>query len=174
MKMSRPFVAMTTLATTVLVASALAQDSAPFPRASGDVLLVPQPGQEPGRDANVPGNRFVDVYYKPAITSMPAEGPFVQKLNLDEVRHAHEAEALAKEFLSNLDSKKRAEIQAKLNEILGKQFDARQRRHKLEIEALEAQVKKLRELVNKRQESRDDIISRRLEQIVRDSQGLGW
>ena len=68
----------------------------------------------------------------------------------------------------------RADVRTKLTDNLGKQFDLRQKRHGLEIEALEAQVKKLRELVRKRQESREDIISRRVDQIIRETDGLGW
>ncbi len=68
----------------------------------------------------------------------------------------------------------RSDIKAKLSATLGKQFDLRQKRHEQEIKALEAKVKKLKELVIKRQESREEIVSRRLEQILRESQGLGW
>jgi hypothetical protein len=72
------------------------------------------------------------------------------------------------------DAAQRQALTAKLNEQVAKQFDARQARHKHEIEALEAQVEKLKGLVQKRQENRAEIISRRVDQIVRDSQGLGF
>ena len=65
-------------------------------------------------------------------------------------------------------------MKAELSDLLRKQFDVRQARHIREIETLEAQVKKLKELVQKRQENRAEIISRRLDQIVRESQGLGF
>jgi polyhydroxyalkanoate synthesis regulator phasin len=65
-------------------------------------------------------------------------------------------------------------IQAKIVEALEKQFDARQKHHQEELAALEAQVNKLKELVQKRQENRRDIITRRFDQLVRDAQGLGW
>lgn len=73
----------------------------------------------------------------------------------------------------NSDGERR-EIKDKLRDVLAKQFDQRQKRHGQEIENLEAQVKKLKDLVSKRQENRDEIISRRLEQIQRDAEGLGW
>jgi hypothetical protein len=68
----------------------------------------------------------------------------------------------------------RDKLKTKLSDLLEKQFDVRQKRHEKEIEALEAQVKKLKELVQKRQENRRDIVAKRLEQLVRDAQGLGW
>ena len=65
-------------------------------------------------------------------------------------------------------------MRAKLNDLLEKQFEDRQKKHQAESEALEAQVKKLKELIQTRSENRKEIISRRLEQIVREAQGLGW
>ncbi|WP_165225380.1 hypothetical protein [Aquisphaera insulae] len=87
---------------------------------------------------------------------------------------ARQAETLARELESAESDTKRAEIKSKLGEALGKQFDLRQEKHQKEIEALEAQVKKLKDLVEKRKENRSEIISRRLDQIVREAQGLGF
>jgi hypothetical protein len=81
---------------------------------------------------------------------------------------------LSRELESTESDQRRGEIRALLGEILGKQFDLRQKRHMDEIERLEARIKKLRQLVQKRQESRTEIIAHRLDQIVRDSQGLGF
>jgi hypothetical protein len=85
-----------------------------------------------------------------------------------------ESEQLARQLAQAKSDDDRDKLKAKLGEVLGKQFDQRQRRHQAEIQALEAQVKKLRDLVEKRQENRREIIARRLEQILRESQGLGW
>lgn len=68
----------------------------------------------------------------------------------------------------------RARIKDDLRELLEKQFELRQRRHEQEIEALEAQVKSLKELVRKRNDNRGLIVSKRLDQILRDAEGLGW
>ena len=65
-------------------------------------------------------------------------------------------------------------IKEKLKELLVKQFDDRQKRHEKELEALETQVKKLKEMVGKRQENKKDIIDERIKQLQRDAQGLGW
>ena len=87
---------------------------------------------------------------------------------------AHEANEIRHRLESATTDAQRSEVRTKLAENLGKQFDLRQKRHGLEIEALETQVKKLRELVRKRQESRAEIISRRVDQILREAEGLGW
>ena len=65
-------------------------------------------------------------------------------------------------------------IKAKLSEVLAKQFEQRQKQHESEIAELEAKVKKLKDMVARRQENRREIVARRLEQVLRESQGLGW
>ena len=85
-----------------------------------------------------------------------------------------ETEKLARQLAKAKSDSERENLRAKLNDTLEKQFDERQKKHKAESEALETQVKKLKELIATRNENRREIISRRLEQIVRDAQGLGW
>jgi hypothetical protein len=94
-------------------------------------------------------------------------------MNREEMQLAHESEELVKQ-LGKAEGEKKDKIKTKLTETLGKQFDARQKRHDAELAALEAQIKKLKEMVQKRQENRRDIIARRLDQLARDAEGLGW
>jgi hypothetical protein len=100
-----------------------------------------------------------------------AEG---NELATQEATLAHDANEIRRRLESATTDSQRSEVRTKLEENLGKQFDLRQKRHGLEIEALETQVKKLRELVRKRQESRAEIISRRVDQVLREAEGLGW
>jgi hypothetical protein len=76
--------------------------------------------------------------------------------------------------LAKAEGENRDKIKAQLTDTLGQQFDARQKRHQKEIQTLEAQLKKLKDTVEKRQENRREIISRRFEQLVREAEGLGW
>jgi hypothetical protein len=87
---------------------------------------------------------------------------------------AQHAERVAQLLSAARTDASRGKLTQQLHDILEKQFDMRQQRHEVEIEQLEAQVRKLRELVQKRQEHRRDIIASRLDVIVRDSLGLGW
>jgi hypothetical protein len=68
----------------------------------------------------------------------------------------------------------REKIKTMLIDALEQQFDLRQSRHEAEIVALENQLNKLKQLVRLRNDNRREIISRRLEQLLRDAQGLGW
>ena len=103
-----------------------------------------------------------------------AGNPEGNQLAMQESTLAHEANEIRHRLESATTDAQRSEVRTKLEENLGKQFDLRQKRHGLEIEALETQVKKLRELVRKRQESREEIISRRVDQVLREAEGLGW
>jgi hypothetical protein len=92
----------------------------------------------------------------------------------EEAQLANQASGLARELGTAKSDTDRDKLKTQLGTILEKQFELRQQRHKKEIESLEAQVKKLRDLVDKRQENRREIIAKRLDQILQESQGLGW
>ena len=70
------------------------------------------------------------------------------------------------------DQKK--ELRKKLAEILGKQFDQHLQQQQKELADLERQIADLRALLKKRSEARDSIIDNRIDQLVREAQGLGW
>ncbi|WP_165249582.1 hypothetical protein [Paludisphaera soli] len=98
---------------------------------------------------------------------------------------AEDGEALTRRYIRKLAEVRSAaaspesdsairQMEASIRGQLGQQFDARQRRYVDEIEALEAKVARLRALVDKRQENRDDIVQKRLNQLLSESEGLGW
>jgi hypothetical protein len=63
---------------------------------------------------------------------------------------AQQAEQLTHELEAARSDRERNGIKSKLSEILARQFDFRQKRHRLEIEALEAKLAKLKDIVTKR------------------------
>jgi hypothetical protein len=130
-----------------------------------DAVIRPVPPvmRQPGA---LPTNSYYSVY--------GAGHPTVWTLSGEEAGLSHQAEQLAQQLASAKSDSDRDKIKSQLTETLEKQFDQRQKRHEQEIKALEAQVKKLRDLVEKRQENRREIISSRLNQILKESQGLGW
>jgi hypothetical protein len=113
------------------------------------------------------GARYV---VNPVFRERTAFEPFAEEESL-RAQSQELARALESE---RVGSPKYEAVKTQLRDLLSKQFDKRQARHKNQIEALEAQVKKLREVVQKRQENREDIVSRRLDLIIRESQGLGF
>lgn len=79
---------------------------------------------------------------------------------------------LAQQIANSKIDGERIELEQKLRELLTKQFDDRQRRHEQEIVQLETQVKRLKELIQKRHEKKAEIIDERAKQVIRDAQGL--
>lgn len=119
------------------------------------------------------GDRLPRIIHRDALLGQVAPDYPDGRLRRDELELAQQSEKLVKQ-LAKAEGENKDQIKAQLTETLGKQFDARQKRHQAEIAALETQVKKLKELVQKRQENRRDIISKRREQLVREAEGLGW
>ncbi len=77
----------------------------------------------------------------------------------EEANLANQASEVAQHFGSAKSEADREKLKSQLSTILEKQFEIRQQRHKKEIESLEAQIKKLRDLV--RQASRKPPRDRR-------------
>jgi hypothetical protein len=170
------------VASTALVASAQTPAPAPYviTSTSDDAPAVavvppvpPQPPAPPGAfpSADVFAPR-PDVFAPRPVPVRGARNQFFY--SPDDGGPSRQAEALAQQLAAARSDSDRDKIKGQLTELLEKQFDQRQKRHEEEIKQLEAQVKKLKDLVDKRQENRREIISRRLDQIVKESQGLGW
>jgi hypothetical protein len=155
----------TALGLTALVATTVAQQS---------------PGHSP--DANSKTSFFSNGQHSPfsgyGTTLAPqyrsSGGAFYSPSDAESTKLAHESEQCMHQLAEAKSDSEKEKLKSKLGEILDKQFDVRQKHHETEIAALEAQVKKLRDLVQKRNENRREIVSKRLDQMLRDSQGLGW
>jgi hypothetical protein len=101
--------------------------------------------------------------------AFPARPASAEEMNL-----SHQAEQAARKLSEAKSDSEREKIKGDLRDVLEQQFELRQRRHEKEIEGLEAQVKKLKDLVRKRHDNRREIISKRLDQVLSDAEGLGW
>ncbi|SRR5579883_2733000 len=162
-----------TVSSTALVASA--QTPAPYtitarvPDGSQDVVPQPPVPPQPPQVLTPPGSPDAVMRYQ-----LYANRPHVFTWTAEDGGLNHQAEQLARKLADSKSDGDREKLKGQLTEVLEKQFDQRQKRHEEEIKALEAQIKKLRDMVEKRQENRRDIISRRLDQILKESQGLGW
>jgi hypothetical protein len=127
------------------------------PGAAAYTLTAPEPLLAPA------GNYSLDTVYRISRDQTHEEASLAQK-----------ATSLAKQLGTVKSDDDRDKLKTELSTVLEKQFDLRQKRHQKEIDSLETQVKKLKNLVDKRQENRREIIAKRLEQIQREADGLGW
>ncbi|AGA27497.1 hypothetical protein [Singulisphaera acidiphila] len=102
------------------------------------------------------------------------EAALIRKIGAEEAKLVLQTDDLIRQLETAEAEDQLTDAKAKLSDHLGKWFDVRQKRQEREIEALEAQVKTLKKLARKRQENREEIISHKLDQIIRDSLGLGF
>jgi hypothetical protein len=92
-------------------------------------------------------------------------GPATPKGRLNELLGSWKAAA---------NESERSKVEKELREVLKGEFQARLGAHEKEIAQLEAKVKRLREQLELRRKKQDDIVDFRVQQLLREAQGLGW
>lgn len=84
------------------------------------------------------------------------------------------AQELAERHASAQEEEQRAEIVEELHEVVEKQFDLRQQGRAEELDALERELARLRDTHQRREEQKEEIVQDRVEDLLRDAEGLGW
>lgn len=110
------------------------------------------------------------------LRGLPAEGADEESVKLmqDNARLSAEIQQLAAGLRDVDDEEKRVQTEEQLNRKVAEQFDVRQRMRERQLAALEEQVRRLRGVHDERGMQRDRIINDRVQQLVREAQGLGW
>jgi hypothetical protein len=85
-----------------------------------------------------------------------------------------QTQKIVERWKTSQDTAEREKLEAELRGQLKREFAARLAVHEREIKQLEEKVRQLRERLALRKEKQDDIVDHRLQQILRDAQGLGW
>jgi hypothetical protein len=110
-----------------------------------------------------------------ALVMSPAEDdPEMAKLAETEGELAHSSEELLGQYANAEKPDDQKRLKADLREALAKQFDVQRQRRELELARVEDRIKKVREQLKKRNEARETIVDRRLDQLINDAEGLGW
>lgn len=86
----------------------------------------------------------------------------------------NETRRLLDEYAQTEDEKERAWVAGELTKAVAKQFDLRQEARDRELKQLEDQVRRLRELHQKREKQKEQIVQDRVRQLLNDVDGLGW
>jgi hypothetical protein len=81
---------------------------------------------------------------------------------------------LARQYVKATKEEDKREIRKKMVDVLNQQFDEQIQHQQKELEYLEKQIADLRALLKKRQDAKNTIVDRRIEQLVQDADGLGW
>lgn len=146
--------------TPTLILSAPSALPAATPAAGGDVLITaptiaPFSGLVPG----------------PAINEM-------QLKNAEQLRNLSNLEKQVQESLDAYAKSDNAQVRETMKlqivKQLEQQFELRQKLREEELQALESKLNKLRAQVTRRREKKFEIIQHRVDQLLRDADGLGW
>lgn len=108
------------------------------------------------------------------LTLTEVADPELNELRQSAAAMSNLADGLAAQYAATEDGEKRAAIKAELLNSLTQQFEAQQQVRERELANVEARVKKLRELTQKRRDAQKTIIDQRLDQLLREADGLGW
>jgi hypothetical protein len=98
----------------------------------------------------------------------------MSKLKQADGAMGRQEEQLVERYASTEDAEQRSAIKAELAEHLTNHFSIQEQILDRELARVEARVKKLRELTQKRRDAQKTIIEQRLDQLLRDADGLGW
>jgi hypothetical protein len=102
------------------------------------------------------------------------DDPEMNELAQTEAALANESAEIIARFAEAEKAADRKQLAAELKATLAKQFDVQKKRREIELSRIEERVRKLREQIKKRDDARETIIDRRLDQLVDDADGLGW
>jgi len=139
-------------------------------------------GQSGGRGApaavgfpGAPGSWAAPAGAMPGPMGMASDDdPEMVELAQAEATLANESEELVGRFAETDNAADRKQLAGELRQTLAKQFEVQRKRRELELNRIEERVRKLRDQIKKRDDARETIIDRRLDQLINEVEGLGW
>jgi len=93
------------------------------------------------------------------------DDPEMYQLLVEDNRLDREASALARR-VREAKSTDREKLRAELAVVVNKHFDVRQQRRELSLKRMEEELKRLREAIESRSKGRDDVVQRRITELV--------
>jgi hypothetical protein len=129
----------------------------PMPKEGREGRLPPgpPPGDLPG------GPRWPHEDWR----SMEQNDPEMFKLLREDMELERQTREMAMQF-RRAPKEEREKIKAHVQEIVTKHFDVRQKRRQMELKRLEDELKRLQNAMEKREKSRQDLINRRVNDLV--------
>jgi hypothetical protein len=133
-------------------------------------------GQEPIQQEPIQVEPGVKTPENPFLADVVRHGadPEMDKLMQAEAAAEQQVAKLIESYAHTEGEAKRSGIKSDLSKVLEKEFDAQQKRRDLELKRVEERLKKVRDLMEKRDRARRSIIDNRLDQLIREADGLGW
>jgi hypothetical protein len=99
------------------------------------------------------------------------DDPEMYRLLVEDNRLDREAQALARQVRA-AKSDEREKLRAELAVIVDKHFEVRQQRRELSLKRMEEELKRLREAIESRTKGREEIVQKRLTELIGDNKEL--
>jgi hypothetical protein len=96
------------------------------------------------------------------------------ELAQSERAHVDSTSKIVKQFRLSTDDQERRRLQEALAKVVSQHFDVRQQMRQRELQELEAQLARLKDVHQRREREKDQIVRDRVQQLLRDADGLGW
>ena len=96
-----------------------------------------------------------------------------QTYGIARAKDPNATQEIVQEYL-DADPDERVAVRQRLVAEVGKQFEQLQEKREGQLRELEAQVQKLRRLQNERRSAKSSIVDNRVDELLREAQGLGW
>jgi len=110
----------------------------------------------------------------PGVQGLRSNGDPSQALPQKDYELGQQAAAILAKYQATEDSQQRDAMRVELQKVVADHFELRQQIREKELAQLEAQVRRLRNLHSRREQEKDKIIADRVQQLIRDAEGLGW
>jgi hypothetical protein len=148
------------------------RNTAPIVAPPAAVVRVPNTTTGGFFTSTVPGrgDGIVNWQYAVPVESDPETGKLAEAEN----ELAHNADEILSQYVAAEKADDQKRLKSDLRDMLVKQFDVQRQRRELELSRIEERVQKLRDQIKKRNDARETIIDRRLEQLTNEAEGLGW
>lgn len=111
---------------------------------------------------------------KPLPRKSPLEDSEDRKLTNEDGALSGKIFELTRRLKGAASAEERADAEKQIAEAVAKQFEIRQALRESQLVELEQQVKRLRTIHAERANQRDRIVSDRVQQLLREADGLGW
>jgi hypothetical protein len=114
--------------------------------------------------------------YSVATRRMPGgpADPELERLNQEDRTLEIESQRLVAAYRKAKEGQEQSGLRRQLADVVTRHFDVRQQRREREVAQLEERIRRIRESIDARQSSREELIQLRLEQLIREADGLAF
>ena len=136
----------------------------------------PRGGNVPGPPDGPPGASRGPIFLPGAPNGppgMPAYDPPMHKLDMEEFELSRKTTELTMRY-RNAPAEEREQVKKELTESVNRHFDVRQERRELQLKRLEEELQRLRESIQARNEAREQIVNRRIAELLGDKDDLSF